>query len=156
LSRQLFPEAPRAMGLLDAAGGAFALCILVAGIAYRWDYRLRWHHAAMGVAYAVGAAALSTIFGHDVVLGVPWRFLICGGAMIASGLAFWPWRALPVPHRGERFLATVLVLWGLHWIITPFILPSPETGAGVVVTVTFIYLTVFATIILVLDRARCA
>lgn len=158
LSRQVFPEAAGALGLLDAAGGASVLFILAAGMAYRWDYRIRWQHAALGAVYAIGGAVLGAMFGNDVS-GVPWRALLGGGVLMAGGLVFWPWRARPVPHRGERFLATSLVLWGLHWVITPFLPASPGTGAAVAVTVTFLllyYLTVFTTIILVLDRARGA
>ena len=43
-----FPAAEGVIPLLNAAGSAGDLLILAAGLAFRWDYRIRWHHAALG------------------------------------------------------------------------------------------------------------
>jgi hypothetical protein len=137
LSFQLFPEAPRAIGWLPAAGVASTLCILAASMAYRWDYRIHWPHALVGAVYALGATVLGAMSGNGI-LALPWRSLLAGGPLIAGGLIFWPWRIPPVPYRGERFLATALILRGLHGVITPFIPGAPGTGAAVAVQVTFI------------------
>jgi signal transduction histidine kinase len=157
LTPQFFPEASGVGGLMNAAGATGDLLVLASGLAFRWDYRIRWHHAALGAAYAVIAAA----FGHpsEAGMGVPTSSgaLVGGGALIAGGLAFWPRRSMPTPPRGARFLATSLSLWGLHRIITPFVYAPQGTGAFVAVNVTFVlfyFLTVFAIIIVVLDRAR--
>ncbi len=159
LTRQFFPEASGVGGLMNAAGATGNLLVLASGLAFRWDYRIRWRHAALGAAYA-GVAAL---FGDlpEIWTEAPRvstsTGAISSGALILGGLAFWPRRSMPSPPRGSRFLATSLSLWGLHRVIPPFVNAPPGSGIFVAVNVTFVllyFLTVFAIIILVLDRAR--
>jgi signal transduction histidine kinase len=59
--------------------------------------------------------------------------------------------------RGERLLAGLLTLWGLHRIATQFVQAPPESPAYWCVHAVFItlyFLSTFAVIIMVLERAR--
>jgi signal transduction histidine kinase len=125
-------------------------------MAYRQDYRLRPSHAVLGVAYAVLSSLLSTPAEIGIEMPLSRRF-VGGSALIAAGLAFWPWRSLVSSPRGCRFLSISLALWGLGRMATGFVDAPPESMAFVISSTAlalFYFLSVLAIIILVLDRAR--
>ena len=151
-----FPEAVGVIPLLNAAGTIGDLLILAAGLAYRKAYRIRWHHAALGVAYAVLSALLSAPAEIGVEMPLL-RRVVGGSVLIAAGLAFWPWRSTGTSPRGCRFLAISLTLWGLCRMAMGFVDVPPDSAAFVILSTAlalFYFLSVLAIIILVLDRAR--
>jgi len=106
--------------------------MLAAAFAYRWDYRLRGRDLLVG-----GAVALLLSLANDV-----------GGA--DEGLRL-------VRVRGERLLAGLLTLWGIHRIATQFVAAPTGSAAYLAVHAVFItlyFLSTFAVIIMVLERAR--
>src|SRR5919109_1415902 len=103
--QQFFPAAEGLIPFLSAVGSAGDLLILAAGLAYRRNYRIRWYHAALGVAYAVISCVLSVPWEVGIEMPLA-RRLVGGGARIAAGLAVWPRRSMVISHRGGRFLAS--------------------------------------------------
>jgi two-component system, NtrC family, sensor histidine kinase HydH len=151
-----FPSAEGMIPLLNAAGSMGDLLILAAGLAFRWDYRLRWPHAALGVAYALLSSLLSVPMDGGIEMSLA-RRVVGGGALIAAGVAFWPWRATATSPRGCRFLSISFALWGLGRMATGFVAAPPDSVAYVICSTAltlFYFLSVLAIIILVLDRAR--
>jgi signal transduction histidine kinase len=76
---------------------------------------------------------------------------------IATGGLFWPDRTRDAGFRGERLLAGLLALWGIHRIATQLLSVEPATPAYLAMHATFItlyFLSTFAVIIMVLERAR--
>src|SRR5262249_2659343 len=72
-------------------------------------------------------------------------------------LLFWPGQARMTRFRGERLLAGSLTLWGVHRIVTQFMNIVPGSTAYLTVHAVFIllyFLSTFAVIIMVLERAR--
>jgi signal transduction histidine kinase len=135
--------------LATAAAVGFTLA---ASCAHRWDYRLR----ARDVLIATAAATLLAFFSSDDVsqraVGV-----VLGVVQIAAGVLFWPARGCLTQFRGERLLAGLLTLWGLYRIATQFLSTEPGSTAYMVVHAIFItlyFLSTFAVIIMVLERAR--
>lgn len=127
---------------------------LAASLAHRWDYRLGTRDATVGLGLAVLAAAVSAVGGgpaaHLIGMGL-------GGVQIAAGVLFWPARAREVGCRGERLLAGLLTLWGVHRVAMQFVSPEPGTPVYLAAHATFItlyFLSTFAVIIMVLERAR--
>ena len=128
---------------------------LAAAFAHRWDYRLSARHALAGVGVAVLLVAASGVGPSDEgqrIVGVG-----LGLAQIAAGVLFWPQRGRNTGFRGERLLAGLLTLWGVHRIATQFV--STEAGstgymAVHAVFITLYFLSTFAVIIMVLERAR--
>jgi signal transduction histidine kinase len=154
--QHFFPAAEGAIPLMNAAGSAGDLLILAAAMAYRMHYRIHWSHAALGAAYAILSSLLSTPGEIGIEMSLA-RRVIGGGALIAAGLAFWPWRSTATSPRGCRFLATALALWGLCRMLTGFVeVPSGSQAFVILYTALalFYFLSVLAIIILVLDRAR--
>jgi signal transduction histidine kinase len=156
LTLQFFPEASGIGVPLLAAGVLGDFLILAAGLAFRQEYRIRWWHTALALAYAIAAAVLSEPV--ETAVGVPGsRLLLGGGALIVGGLTFWPRRSIPVPPSGARLLAVSLTLWGLHGITVGYVHAPPGSGMFLGVNAAFFllyFLTVFAIIIVVLDGAR--
>jgi len=154
--QHFFPQAGGVIPLLNAAGSAGDLLILAAGLAYRKDYRIRSYHAALGVAYALLSSLLSTPAEFGIEMPLP-RRVVGGTALIAAGVAFWPWRSTATSPRGCRFLSISLGFWGLSRMATALVDVPPE-GALFVISSTasalFYFMSVLAIIILVLDRAR--
>ena len=97
--KQFFPPATAVLPFFDAAGSAGDLFILAAGFAYRGDYRIRWYHAVLGIAYALASALLSphAEVGVDMPLA---RRLVGGSALLAAGMAFWPPATVAIAPRG--------------------------------------------------------
>jgi signal transduction histidine kinase len=154
--QQFLPDAVGVLPFFSAAGSAGDLLVLAAGLAYRGDYHIRWHHAALGVAYALASAFLSHPLeaGMDIPVA---RAVVGGGALVAAGLAFWPRRVMPTPHPGAKLLAVSLALWGLHRVVMAFVNLPLGSGAFMLVNVTlalFYFSSAFAIIFLVLNRAR--
>jgi len=154
--QHFIPAAEGAIPLLNAAGIAGDLLILAAGLAFWRDYRLRWHHAALGVAYAVLSSLLSTSPESGLEMALSHR-VVGGSALIAAGVAFWPWGSTATSPRGCRFLSISFALWGLGRMATGFVVAPPDSVAFVICSTAltlFYFLSVLAIIILVLDRAR--
>ena len=129
--------------------------MLAAALAYRWDYRLSPRDLGMGLALAlVLALAADTNGVDDRLIGVG-----LGAVQMAAGVLFWPSRGQVsgARVRGERLLAGLLTLWGLHRIATQFI-AMPQGSAAYwcvhAVFITLYFLSTFAVIIMVLERAR--
>src|SRR5262249_44276280 len=118
LTYTLCPECAGSMPLMNAAGSAGALVVLAAGLAYRDEYWIRWHHAGLGIALAVASALWGTPAAEGIA-AFPWRAIVGGGLLIAGGLAFWPRRSLHTWSLGGRFLAISLALWGIHRMVIP-------------------------------------
>jgi two-component system, NtrC family, sensor histidine kinase HydH len=154
LAEAILPAGVHLDGLMDGASVAGQFCLIGAALAYRWDYRMGWQ--AVGVT-ALGSLGLAAFGGLSASpLDLPVAFVL-GGAQIAAGLAFWPRPSRGMGYRGSGLLATSLVGWGLHRIATRFLVAEPGTALHFAVVATFVgfyFLTSFAVIIMVLDRAR--
>jgi signal transduction histidine kinase len=128
---------------------------LAAAFAHRWDYRLSARDALTGTGVAVLLAVIAIMSRGDEgqqIVGVG-----LGLAQIVAGVLFWPQRGRSTGFRGERLLAGLLTLWGVHRMAAHFV--SAEAGStgylavhGVFITLYF--LSTFAVIIMVLERAR--
>jgi signal transduction histidine kinase len=80
-----------------------------------------------------------------------------GAVQMAAGVLFWPARGRVTGFRGERLLAGLLTLWGVHRIATQFVSAEPGSAGYMTVHAVFItlyFLSTFAVIIMVLERAR--
>ncbi|MCI0548758.1 MAG: ATP-binding protein [Candidatus Rokubacteria bacterium] len=140
---------------MDVAGMAAPLCLLAAALAYRWDYRVRRSHIAGALAVALAVAVLKNWDASDV-LAIPLGLLL-GATQIAAALVFWPSRSTAQAYRGGRLLAASLGLWGLHRIGMVFVHAEPGTSTYLAahgMFMVFYFMTTFAVIIMVLDRAR--
>jgi signal transduction histidine kinase len=138
-----------ATGVASVAAVGF---MLAAGFAHRWDYRLRGRDVLGGAVLTMLLALASDHAQH--VVGVT-----LGAVQIAAGGLFWPWRGrvTGVRVRGERLLAGLLTLWGVHRIATQFVSAEPGSPGYLTVHAVFItlyFLSTFAVIIMVLERAR--
>lgn len=128
---------------------------LAASFAHRWDYRLRARDVLAGAGAAVLLALASDVGTHDEgqhVVGVA-----LGAVQIAAGVLFWPARGCLTQFRGERLLAGLLTLWGSHRIATQFVNTDPGSAGYMAVHAVFItlyFLSTYAVIIMVLERAR--
>jgi signal transduction histidine kinase len=158
LSVMLVPEAsvPALAFVADFDGVLADLTVLAAALAFGWGYRVRWRHAVAGGAYAALLALLLYLPGTRATLETPIRML--GGAtFVVAGAAFWVARSRTMSCRAARFLSGSLALWGAYRMAFPFFEPPPGTDAylaGHMVFMLFYFLSVFAIIIMVLDRAR--
>jgi len=79
-----------------------------------------------------------------------------GGILIVAGVQFWP-RAAQPRYRGACFLATSLALWGVHRVVSGAFPAEPGTAPHLMMHLGFMlfyFLSTFAIIIMVLDRAR--
>jgi signal transduction histidine kinase len=139
---------------MDVATVAAVGFTLAAALAHRWDYRLGPRDATVGLGLAVIVAAVSDVGGgeaaHVVGMGL-------GVVQVAAGVLFWPARARDAGFRGERLLAGLFTLWGLHRVAAQFVSLEPGTPGYLAVHATFItlyFLSTFAVIIMVLERAR--
>ena len=105
---------------------------------------------------AVALLALASDLGGDDegqhIVG-----LALGVVQMAAGVLFWPARGRSTGFRGERLLAGLLTVWGVHRIATQFVSMEPGSTSYMVVHAVFItlyFLSTFAVIIMVLERAR--
>jgi signal transduction histidine kinase len=135
-----------------AAGVGFTLA---AALAHRWEYRLRGRDLVIGAGITVLLALASDAGSHDEgqhLVGVA-----LGAVQIVAGLLFWPSPGPGIRCRGERLLAALLTLWGIHRIATQFVSAEPGSTQYMCVHAVFItlyFLSTFAVIIMVLERAR--
>ena len=141
-----------------ATGAASVVAVgfmLAAGFAHRWDYQLRGRDVLVGAVLTMLLVLSSSVSDHaQHVVGVT-----LGAVQIAAGGLFWPWRGrvTGVRVRGERLLAGLLTLWGVHRIATQFVSAEPGSAGYLTVHAVFItlyFLSTFAVIIMVLERAR--
>jgi signal transduction histidine kinase len=143
--------------LMNAAGLAAQFCVLAGALAYRWDYRIRGRDALIVALLALAVASLGDLTtlgaGVDLAFGV-----VLGAAQIAAGLVFWPRRAgSGVSCRGVGLLAASFLGWGVHRIVSRWV--TAEAGSATYYSVHgafifFYFVSTFAIIIMVLDRAR--
>ena len=136
----------------DVATIAAVGLTLAAALAHRWDYRLGPRDVAAGFGLAILVAAAAAEGGLARVVG-----MALGGAQLAAGALFWPARSRVSWFRGERLLAGLLALWGVHRIAVQFVNVEPGTPGHLAVHATFVtlyFLSTFAVIIMVLERAR--
>jgi signal transduction histidine kinase len=136
----------------DVATIAAVGLTLAAALAHRWNYRLgpRDVAAGLGLAGLVAAAAAAGELAHVVGMAL-------GVAQLAAGALFWPARSRVSWLRGERLLAGLLALWGVHRIAVQFVDVEPGTPGHLAVHATFVtlyFLSTFAVIIMVLERSR--
>ena len=113
--------------------------MLAAGLAFRWDYRLRGRDVLVGGAVALALALANDVSGVDErLIGVG-----LGAVQMAAGALFWPPRnrISSVRVRGERLLAGLLTLWGLHRIATQFV--SAPTGSPGYFAVHAVFITLY-------------
>ena len=150
----LVPVGPPAIFAMEVATVAAVGFTLAASLAHRWDYRLGARDATVGLGLAVTVAAVSGAVGsaaaHIVGVGL-------GTVQVAAGVLFWPARTRDAGFRGERLLGGLLALWGIHRVAAQFVSVEPGTPAYLGVHATFItlyFLSTFAVIIMVLERAR--
>ena len=128
---------------------------LAAAFAHRWGYRLRGRDLLGGAAVAVLlslAGDVGTWEEGQRAVGVA-----LGAVQMAAGVLFWPSRGRSIGLRGERLLAGLLTLWGVHRIATQFVDTHPGSAGYLTVHGVFItlyFLSTFAVIIMVLERAR--
>ncbi len=142
-----------ATGVATVAAVGF---MLAAALAHRWDYRLRGRDVLVGMAAALLLALTDVASSEESqrVVGVA-----LGAVQMAAGVLFWPSRAhrAVARVRGERLLAGLLTLWGVHRIATQWVTTLPGSAAYFTVHsvfITFYFLSTFAVIIMVLERAR--
>jgi signal transduction histidine kinase len=145
--------APLALAI-DATTVAAVGFTLAAALAHRWDYRLRSRDIVLGGAAVALVAAVADagegFAAHLVGMGL-------GALQMVAGVLFWPARTRDTGFRGERLLAGLLTLWGIHRIAVQFVSVEPGTPAYLAMHATFIslyFLSTFAVIIMVLERAR--
>src|SRR5216683_8395413 len=155
LAETLVPGQDIAGALINAVFFGATLLVLAAGLAFRSGYRIGWRDLLLGGAGALVATSLGDV--SDAGLAVRSIAGVATGAtLILAGFQFWPRPAQP-RYRGSRFLATALALWGVHRIVAPFFDPEPGSATHVTVHMGFMFfyfLSTFAIIIMVLDRAR--
>jgi signal transduction histidine kinase len=138
----------------EAASVAAVGFMLAAAFAHRSDYRLRGRDVLMGAAAAVLLALVSDVAGDagQRIVGVA-----LGAVQVAAGVLFWPGPGHSNGVRGGRLLAGLLALWGVHRIASQFISAEPGSAGYMTVHAVFItlyFLSTFAVIIMVLERAR--
>jgi signal transduction histidine kinase len=149
---------PLGLDLTPLVNGATALGplgLLAAGLAYRWDFRVRRRDLAVATAIALAVAGLGDLSETStwprVAVGI-----VLGAIHVAAGLAFWP-TTPSVGYRGARFLAVCLGAWGIQRACRPFVGTDPGTLPDMAahgLFIIFYFLSTFAVIIMVLERAR--
>ncbi len=127
---------------------------LAAAFAHRWGYRFSARDVLLGSAVAVGLTLAGDLSGEATQRA---GGITLGLVQMATGLLFWPFQGRMTRFRGERLLAAFLTLWGVHRIATQFVSTVPGSTGYLVVHAVFIllyFLSTFAVIIMVLERAR--
>jgi len=127
---------------------------LAAAFAHRWSYRLTARDILIGTGIAIGLTLAGDVSAEDTQRAVG---ITLGVIQMAAGLLFWPLQPRMTRFRGERLLAGFLTLWGVHRIATQFVTTVPGSASYLAVHAVFIllyFLSTFAVIIMVLERAR--
>src|SRR5215468_11667774 len=156
LARSLVPGAEILGSLINAVFFGATLLILAAGLAFRYDYRIRRRDVLIGALGPLMAATFGDMSDASVTAR-SFAGLATGGALLLASVQFWPRGAEPPRYRGTRFLAASLALWGMHRMASPFFNPVPGTSGYLTMHLAFMFmyfLSTFAIIIMVLDRAR--
>ena len=154
VAQYFVPGAPALVETSVSLGTIGDFLILASALALRWNYSIRRLHVLPVALYALYAAHYGPLFrlaGSDRS-----GWIVSGVVLLLAGLAFWPRRQERAALAGRRFLAVSVVLWGLHHIVTPFVMASSDR-VFVALDVSnglIYYLVVFPIIIVVLDRAR--
>ncbi|MGH7316391.1 MAG: hypothetical protein ACREJS_09045, partial [Candidatus Rokuibacteriota bacterium] len=151
----LIPDLGILGALINTAFFGATLLVLAGGLAFRFDYRIRPRDLLFGGAAVLAALGLGDLSDASVAARSLAGFAT-GGVLILAGVQFWPRRAQP-RYRGACFLATSLVLWGVHRMVSPSFTAEPGTAGYLVMHLGFVlfyFLSTFAVIIMVLDRAR--
>ena len=112
---------------------------LAAAMAHRWDYRLRGRGLAIGAAAVAALALVSGAGGGET--GEHAVGLILGVVQMGAGVLFWPAPGRSVGFRGERLLAGLFALWGVHRIGSQFV--SMEIGAPSYMLVHAVFITLY-------------
>jgi signal transduction histidine kinase len=154
LASYFVPGAPPLVEATVWLGTIGDFLILASALALRWNYSIRRLHGLTVAAYALYVAAHGPLF--TLAGGDQSGRIISGIVLSLGGLAFWPRRQERAALAGRRFLAASVVFWGLHHIVTPFVVSSSDRLflASNVSNVLIYYIVVFPIIIVVLDRAR--
>jgi len=153
--RILVPDLEILGALINTAFVGATLLVLAGGLAFRFDYRIRRRDLVIGGLAALGALSLGDLSDASVAARSLAGF-VTGGILILAGVQFWP-RAAQPRYRGACFLATSLALWGVHRIVSPAFPTEPGTAPHLLMHLGFMlfyFLSTFAIIIMVLDRAR--
>ncbi len=156
LAEVALPEGIHLHPLMNAAGFAAQACVLAGALAYRWDYRIRRPHVLAVALLALAVAALGDLErlggGAEIGFGA-----VLGLAQVAAGVVFWPRRSTGANCRGVGLLAASFVGWGLHRIVSRWVMAEPGSATYYGIHGAFIFfyfVSTFAIIIMVLDRAR--
>ena len=156
LARSVAPSTELVSALINAVFFGATLLILAAGLAFRYDYRIKRRDLLLG---GVGML-VAGFFGDMSDANATARSsaaLATGGVLLLASLQFWP-RGFQSPrYRGNRFLAMSLGLWAVQRMGSPFIDLQPGTSGYLTMHIAFMFvyfLSTFAIIIMVLDRAR--
>src|SRR5215469_11306499 len=156
LAEYVVPAGAIPTALMNAAFLSATLLILAAGLAFRFDYRIQGRDLLIGAVGALIAAASGDMADASVTARSS-AGLATGGALLLASVQFWPRGAQSPRYRGTRFLAVSLALWGVQRIVSPFFNSPPGTSGYLAVHMAFMlvyFLSTFAVIIMVLDRAR--
>lgn len=151
----LVPDLEILGALINTAFVGATLLVLAGGLAFRFDYQIRRRDLAIGGLAALGALSLGDLSDASVAARSLANF-VTGGILILAGVQFWP-RAAQPRYRGACFLATSLTLWGVHRMVSPAFPAEPGTAPHLMMHLGFLlfyFLSTFAIIIMVLDRAR--
>ena len=153
--RILVPDLEILGALINTVFVGATLLVLAGGLAFRFDYQIRPRDLAIGGLAALGALTLGDLSDASVAARSLAGF-VTGGILILAGVQFWPRSAQP-RYRGACFLASSLALWGVHRIVSPAFPAEPGTAPHLMMHLGFMlfyFLSTFAIIIMVLDRAR--
>src|SRR6267142_2225371 len=151
----LVPDLEILGALINAAFVGATLLVLAGGLAFRFDYQIRPRDLVIGALAALAALGLGDLSDASVAARSLAGFAT-GGILIVAGVQFWP-RAAQPRYRGACFLATSLALWGLHRVVSGAFPAEPGTAPHLMMHIGFMlfyFLSTFAIIIMVLDRAR--
>src|SRR5215510_2514671 len=144
LAHYLFPGLAVLGSLISAVFFGATLLILAAGLAFRFDYRIRRRDLMIGALGMLIAATLGDMSDAGVTTR-SFAGLATGGALLLASLQFWPRGAAPVPYRGTRLLAVSLALWSVHRIVCIFFDPAPGTSEFFTVRMALMFLYFLST-----------
>ncbi len=153
--RIVVPDLEILGALINTAFVGATLLVLAGGLAFRFDYQIRRRDLVIGGLAALGALSLGDLSDAGVAAQSLAGF-VTGGILILAGVQFWP-RAAQPRYRGACFLSFSLTLWGVHRIVSPAFPTEPGTAPYLMMHLGFMlfyFLSTFAIIIMVLDRAR--
>src|SRR5262249_44717999 len=102
LARSLAPGGAEILGaLISAVFFGATLLILAAGLAFRFDYRIKRRDLLIGAAGMLVAATFGDMWDASITVR-SFAGLATGGALLVASLQFWPRGAELRPYRGTR------------------------------------------------------